>query len=99
MRCTRATLEALGVFNKCPVFGTGVIQYIQESGLKWKIIDLPTNRHMTVQRFVKENPVGDFYITTNGHAMALVNGELTDTTNRGPDKRWVQVVVQIMRNQ
>jgi hypothetical protein len=98
MRCTQATLEALGIFGKCPYYGTGVIQAIQESGLKWKIVDLPTNRRMTVQRFVKENPIGEFYITTKGHAMALVNGKLTDTTHRGPDKRWIQVVAQIVRD-
>lgn len=100
MRCTEATLRAFGITDKCPKTGLGVLQAIQESGRTFSVIDLPRNRNTTVRRFVKERPEGSFYLVVNAHAladhaMALVDGQLTDTTGRGVDGRWVQLACKV----
>lgn len=95
VRCTQTVLEAFGIKGKCPMDGVGVVQAINQARIKWRIFDLPTRPRMTVQRFVKQNPTGVFYLSTKGHAMALVNGELVDATGCGPDKRWVESVIKL----
>jgi hypothetical protein len=95
MRCTQATLEALGVKGVCPRTGTGVIGALTDAGIKWKPIVL--DRYPTVQKFVKDNPKGSFYLSTRGHAMALVDGELIDTELKGPNKRKLQAIIEIIK--
>lgn len=36
--------------------------------------------YQSLVNFIKEHPVGRFYLRLNGHAIALVNGEVLDTT-------------------
>lgn len=91
MRCTQATLEALGIYGKCPKDGCGVVQSIQEAGFKWTLLQ----GKWTVKKFVEAHPKGKFYLSTTGHAMALVNGILTDTSERGKDRRRIFAVVEI----
>lgn len=115
IRCTQATLEALGIFGERPIHGTGVLEVLIKHFGRDRIIwttqqlqtDLitrgattkqlhPRSIHGTVSRFVEQHPVGSFYLSTSGHAMALVDGVLTDTAGRGADGRHVQSVIEIV---
>jgi hypothetical protein len=97
MRCTQATLEALNIKGKCPKTGAGVIQAIRDAGLRYRVCDELYNRKVTtVQQFVASHLTGKYYLSTAGHAMALVDGQLTDTTGRGIDRRHVGIAVEIL---
>lgn len=97
MRCTQATLTALGIPNICPKDGCGVVQAIQQAGLKWQLCydKFGQRKAMTVRQFVASHPKGRYYFSTVGHAMALVDGVLTDTTGRGADGRHVEVAIEV----
>jgi 8-oxo-dGTP pyrophosphatase MutT (NUDIX family) len=84
-RCTQATLEALGVRGKVPTNDIGVEQALMKAGKTIELIDDAANQ--TVKVFVTAHPTGSYYIVTLYHAMALVNGVLTDTEGRGIDER------------
>lgn len=93
LRCTEATLRAFGVDGVCPVHGTGVLQALREAGYKWD--PLPSEEWVTeggwgrddggrplgvtLGEFVRSHPHGAYYLMTLGHAMALIDGNLTDT--------------------
>lgn len=91
IRCTQATLESFGIFGKCPRTGSGLESELRK---KYEIMlhdvdglnKLRKNK-LTVGSFAKLNPKGKFYISTDGHAMSLIDGVLTDTTERGFDRR------------
>ena len=51
----------------------------------------------TVKQFVKEHPKGTHYIATRGHAMAVVNGKLHDSSHKGPDGRKIQLSYEIAK--
>jgi hypothetical protein len=51
----------------------------------------------TVKTFVASHNVGVFSLWTTGHAMALVNGQLYDTAERGADGRRLQGVFEIYK--
>lgn len=87
MRCTQATLEALGIYGKCPLTGLGVIEAIQDSGKKYSL----RLQQVTVGYALKHLDKGSYYLSGCGHAMALVNGVLTDTAEGGV-KRKVDVI-------
>lgn len=96
MRCTEATLRALGINGVCPRDGTGVLDAFNRAKRTWRPMlpsfdDVPK----TLRSFVKRYPRGCYYLVTSGHALALVNGKLTDTTERGPDKRHVLVAIEV----
>lgn len=57
------------------------------------------DKKATVKRFVETHPKGSYFITTRNHAMALIDGVLTDTENRGPDGRIILSATQIFRKQ
>lgn len=85
-RCTQATLEALGVMGKCPKTGLGVIEALCNAGLR--IRTLPEEKYRRGLRdFIADHQVGRFYICSEGHAMALVDGRLTDTSRRAITNR------------
>ena len=101
VRCTQATLEAFGIFGICPTHGAGVYQSLQRAKRAGRILsgaDLRAKgrKTITVAEFVKAHPTGSYYISTTGHAMALVEGVLTDTSGRGPDRRHIQVVIEVL---
>jgi len=85
IRCTQATLEALGIPGKSPKTGLGVVQEISKAGHKYRVL----HDKSTVRKFVKEHPKGKYYFWTSGHAMALVDGKLTDTMEEGLNLRRV----------
>ena len=85
MRCTNATVAALGIPAESPLmYGTSVLSHIVKSGLCW---DDALPAPCTLGRFIKDHPHGSYYICTNGHAMALVDGKLTDTERGGMRRR------------
>lgn len=49
---------------------------------------LPTT--MTLNRFCKEHPTGIYYVQVNGHALAVVNGEMLDWTADTAGRRKIQ---------
>lgn len=51
----------------------------------------------SVKQFVKEHPTGSHYIATRGHAMAVINGKLHDSSNKGPDGRKIQLSYEVTK--
>ena len=106
VRCTEATLRALGVEGKCPKHGTGVLEALTDAGYKWRPFGMTgvfgdqareemTWNGRTLRAFVKVHPVGRYYLSTAGHAMALIDGVLTDTTERGIDGRRLTGIIEV----
>ena len=48
-------------------------------------------KSVTIQRFIKENPVGRYYVATNIHAFAIINGTIYDTGLNRPLQRLEEV--------
>jgi len=44
-------------------------------------------KNVTIQRFIKENPSGRYYVATNNHAFAIINGRIYDTGLNRPLQR------------
>ena len=44
-------------------------------------------KSITIQRFIKENPTGRYYVATNVHAFAIINGTIYDTGLNRPLQR------------
>jgi hypothetical protein len=84
MRCTQATLEALGVYGKCPQFGTGVVEALKGAGYKLRMLEI---ERTGLRAFIEAHRTGRYYLASEGHAMALVDGTLTDTSERAISNR------------
>jgi hypothetical protein len=85
MRCTQATLEALGIRGECPIYGVGVVQAIKKAGYRTRIVDETVDDYLQpvgLKTFIEQHQTGRYYVMSAGHAMALVNGVLTDTSER-----------------
>lgn len=89
-RCTEAVLMQFGIFGRRPRTGLGVLEALQNAGWRYRAVgtDLEPFRG-TIRRFCQLHPTGTYYVATSGHAMALVDGVLVDTAERGPDGRRV----------
>ncbi len=103
-RCTSVTVNALLkdfrlppiTLSQVPVDNPGVLNILNQKGLAYKPMPQETGR--TVQQFVNTHQYNDWYLLTQGHAMALVKGELFDAENKGPDAaRKLVAVYQISR--
>lgn len=70
--------------NKFP----DLIQKIREHKIK---IDMLDHNPITIQRFIKENPIGRFFVCTNRHALAICDGVIYDAHINKPRQRllWV----------
>lgn len=92
VRCTNATVAALG----CPsertlLYGTSVIDHLVRCGFSYEPMhDGPEHGYRsewTLKEFIESHPTGMYYLSTTakgqGHAMALVDGVLTDTACGG----------------
>ena len=77
MRCTQATLKAFGV-DSCPMTGGGVMEALTANGFSVEMITLSDNG----LRSCVESLKGSYYLFSDGHAMALIDGVLTDTSQR-----------------
>lgn len=75
--------------------GAGVIQHMKKHGLRVKGAGWE-HEGKTVKQFVKDNPSGVHYISTRGHAMAVINGKLHDSSKRGPDGRKIQTSFEVV---
>jgi hypothetical protein len=94
MRCTEATLRALGVIGKSPQYGAGVLQALSEHGYRLQHLTTDT---VGLRTFMAGHPTGRYYLASAGHAMALVDGVLTDTSERAiSDRIKVWAAVQIL---
>lgn len=96
MRCTQATLEALGVYGRCPQYGTGVLEALIGAGLRTRIHDVPQGG-LGLRTVIQARPHGRWYLCSQGHAMALVDGVLIDTSERRvSDRIKVWAIVEIL---
>jgi hypothetical protein len=103
-RCTAVTANAiLKHFGKMgitlaqvPETDVGVLQILSKAGLGYKPLPMATGR--TLQQFCNLSQRGAFYLVTPGHALALIDGELFDAENRGPDGRKIIEAYAITRN-
>jgi hypothetical protein len=57
---------------------------------KWGTESVEHGPCSTLAKFIRENPVGTFYVLKRGHAFAVVNGTLIDTWKVGPRSRCTQ---------
>lgn len=104
-RCTAHTINAVcshyGVKGierggKAPIHGMGVLDHFKKNGLKWT----PKYTHLgkSVNRFIEDHPTGVHYISTAGHAMALIHGKLHDTApNRSNARRKIVAHFEITK--
>lgn len=105
-RCTGITINAIAKHHgikgidkgeSSPLYGSGVVSHLTKHGLKMKMQFDQLGK--TVNKYVKDNPTGTHYISTTGHAMALVNGKLHDGANKGPDRRKVQIAASFHKSE
>ena len=99
LRCTNAAFEAL-TGQQAPVEirdGGELLETLGKVGFTYAHVDFQRNAPL---RSVLADPAlqqGSFYLFTSGHALAYVDGVLTDTEERGADGRRVLGVYRITR--
>jgi hypothetical protein len=76
--------------------GVGVYQHLRKHGMILKG-DGWEQEGKTVKQFVKDNPTGAHYISTRGHAMAVINGKLHDSSGKGPDGRKIHTSFEVTK--
>lgn len=85
VRCTQATLRAFGI-EGIPKTGSGCLEYLTNAG--YKCTSEPHLRAMMMASWSRTaDRSKDYLITTYGHAMAFVDGQLVDTEHKGFDKK------------
>jgi hypothetical protein len=103
-RCTAATVNAFAQFyhfpplvnpSQVPEYGSQIEAYLMQQHLRPNPEPEAVGR--TVQQFVAQHPRGTHFITTDGHAMALINGALVDAANKGPDARRIVSAIEYRR--
>ncbi len=101
LRCTEAVLYAFGIRGKCPIYSQGLIAALEKKydvkyGPDWGRAGDPWVGK-TLKQFCNAHPRGSYAVFTAGHVMALIDGRLVDTMERGPDRRKIQMVAQVLR--
>lgn len=98
-RCTNATVEALtGTMpSKLLLYGTSVLQALSELGYDVEFMPYEHKAYKTLRGLSKNPPKGSWYLVTSGHALALVDGVLTDTEDRGFDLRRLQCMFHVTK--
>lgn len=76
--------------------GAGVIEHLKKHGMRVKGSGWEHDGK-SVKKFVSEHPKGAHYIATRGHAMAVVDGKLHDSSGRGLDNRKIQLSFEITK--
>ena len=102
-RCTAVTINALLrwfklpliTLNDVPVDNPGVLRILDSKGLSYTPYQNEAGRTLT--QFLNMHRMGVWYILTEGHAMALIQGELFDAENKGMDGRKIVAAFQISR--
>jgi len=100
-RCTAVTVNAILehfhrhpiTLGEIPVNEPGVMRILVAKGLTYR--PFPQEVGRTMQQFVGLHHMGVWCLITQGHAMALVNGELFDAENKGPDARKLLATYQM----
>jgi hypothetical protein len=105
-RCTAVTCNAIASYHGVETAklgpdhnvktGAGVYQHLSNHGMKMKGQGWE-HEGTSVKKFVKENPTGAHYISTKGHAMAVVDGKLHDSSGKGPDGRKIQTSFEVTK--
>ncbi len=97
MRCTNATVEALG----CPadhllIYGTSVLEHLTKNGYTCRPVFENGHSQWTLGDFIKTHPTGFFVLSGVRHSMALVNGQLIDTAKGGMRRK--VIAIQVWKN-
>jgi hypothetical protein len=100
-RCTAVTVNALlHKFNKpaitvsdVPVNQPGVLRILLAKGLTYRPLLHEVGK--SLQQFGGLHHTGAWCLITQGHAMALIDGDLFDAENKGLDARQLVAVYQI----
>ncbi len=77
--------------------GAGVYQHLKKHGMNVKGSGWEYEGK-TVKQFVSDHPTGAHYISTRGHAMAVINGKLHDSSGKGADGRKIQLSFEVTKN-
>lgn len=99
-RCTVASLRALGIEpTQLPTTDADVTNEFNKAGRNRRGLALSAiaSSHLrpTVAQFIRAYPTGSYYLVTDEHAMALVDGELTDT-EQGSNRRRVEFAFEVL---
>ncbi len=76
--------------------GAGVYEHLRKHGMKIKGQGWE-HEGKSVKKFVNEHPTGAYYIATRGHAMAVINGKLHDSSGKGSDGRKIQLSFEVTK--
>lgn len=93
--CTQHAFIAFGLDVSCKFRMMGEQEVFKENGFTAKIVGWPDPPNLTVRKFALTYPSGNYYLTTEGHGMALRGKTLWDFADRGFDKRKVIVALEI----
>lgn len=103
-RCTAQTVNAFADHyhfqpirnpNDVPEYSNQVVAALMKNHLKARGMAEVVGQ--TVQQFVAQHPSGTYYISTHGHAMAVINGNLVDAAQKGADSRRIISALQFRR--
>lgn len=103
-RCTVQTVNAFADYyhfqpvtreTDIPLTGADVVHALQHAGLKYQRDESAAGKALS--QWVPAHRTGTWYVSTDGHAMALINGQLVDAEHKGPDNRRIVAVLQFRR--
>lgn len=105
-RCTAVTCNAIAAYHGVEPAklgsdhnvgsGAGVYQHLKKHGMNVKGSGWE-HEGKTVKKFVLDHPTGSHYISTRGHAMAVINGKLHDSSGKGADGRKIQLSFEVTK--
>jgi hypothetical protein len=97
-RCTEATLRAFEIQNEQLIqLGSGLLEVLKQHGYSKLAIQLFNN--MTLKKFWKLqlDLKRSYVIFTPGHALAIRQGVLFDTENKGIDNRKIEFAWEVFK--
>lgn len=86
-RCTEAVLRAFGIYGVRPESLIDLLRHLNTSGRKVEQINA---QGYSLWSFRATHPTGNYVIITSGHAIALIDGRLTDTASKSGGTRVLQ---------
>jgi uncharacterized protein YsxB (DUF464 family) len=104
-RCTVQTVNAFADFyhfqpitheTQIPITGADVVHYLEGHGLKQALRDASAPGKSLAQ-WLPAHRSGTWYVSTDGHAMAMINGQLVDAEQKGADGRRIICAIQFKR--
>jgi len=90
MRCTQATLESFCIYGVCPLYGVGVLSELRKHFTCTPVDGMHGLKDVMTWQ-------GSYYLFTNDHAMALIDGVLTDTSHRKISNRIKVFAIKVNR--